>query len=138
MGERPDGHDLLIIAREEFIKDLLPKLPNELRYQALMIANAMAIAVREFETGRKCDQRELLGLSQLLIGTKTDIEIEKIVAQTTARSAQPYRRTLATAIRAGDFDPGTLGHQTMLQHLKTTARDKLAISNPKLLSTAVK
>lgn len=138
MGERADGRDLLIIAREELIKGLLPKLPDELRYQALMIANAMAIAAREFETGRKCDQRELLGLSQLLISMKTDITNDLITHQSAPRSAQPYRRTLSIAIRSGEYDPGKSGHQVMLKHLKTTARDKLAISNPKLLANAEK
>ncbi len=138
MSERPDGRDLLIVAREELVNSLLPQLPNELRYQALMIANAMAIATREFETGRESDQRELLGLSQLLFDAKSNVQHEQSNDQTAARTLQSHRKVLGNAIRSGDFDPGTTRHQAMLQHLKITARDKLAISNPKLLSSTAK
>jgi predicted dehydrogenase len=49
MLERPDGPDLLETAREVLLRDLLPHLPEPERYQARMVANAMAIARREAE-----------------------------------------------------------------------------------------
>lgn len=139
MSERPDARDLLIVAREELVKSLLPKLPDELRYQALMIANAMAIAAREFENGLEHDQRELDSLFQLLSNTEPATNVsanEKspaVAGSEMARMLQTFRKQLGNKIRAGDFDASAPAHRAMLNHLKTTARDKLAISNPKLL-----
>ena len=48
---QPDAHELLDIARSTLLEQLLPALPGELRYPALMIANAMAIAARESRLG---------------------------------------------------------------------------------------
>lgn len=45
--ERPDGADLLATAREVVLQDLLPALPPEKAFAARMVANAIAIALRE-------------------------------------------------------------------------------------------
>ncbi len=45
------AHELLEIARQTLLEQVLPVLPGELRYPALMIANAMAIAARESRLG---------------------------------------------------------------------------------------
>jgi hypothetical protein len=47
MLERPDGADLLASAREVVLKELLPALPPEKAFAARMVANAIAIALRE-------------------------------------------------------------------------------------------
>ena len=44
MLERPDGGDLLATARDVLLKELLPHLPEAQRFDARMVANAMAIA----------------------------------------------------------------------------------------------
>ena len=50
IDDRPDGAELLAVARATLLEDLLPELPQSRRYQALMIANAMAMARRELES----------------------------------------------------------------------------------------
>ena len=47
MTDRPNGAELLKIAREALTRDLVSELPEGKRYLALMVANAMAIAARE-------------------------------------------------------------------------------------------
>ena len=47
MQNRPDGVELLDIARRTLLDSLLPALPKDKHYDALMIANAMAMASRE-------------------------------------------------------------------------------------------
>ena len=47
----PTGPELLAIARETLLKDVLPGASGETRYTLLMIANAMAIAAREADAG---------------------------------------------------------------------------------------
>ncbi len=47
MKVQPDGAELLRVARETLLRELLPRMPEESRYAARMVANAMAIAARE-------------------------------------------------------------------------------------------
>ena len=47
MADQPDGAALLKAARALLLETLLPALPEERRYEALMVASAMAIAARE-------------------------------------------------------------------------------------------
>ena len=51
MNNLPQGADLLKIARDTLVKEVLPNASADVRYALLMIANAMAIAAREAETG---------------------------------------------------------------------------------------
>ncbi|WP_164010962.1 DUF6285 domain-containing protein [Pyxidicoccus trucidator] len=66
MRERPDGADLLAIAREVLRKELLPLLPEDKAYGALMIANAMGIAERQLRNGTEPQEAERQALSTLL------------------------------------------------------------------------
>jgi hypothetical protein len=45
--EAPDGAALLEIARRTLLDDIVPVLEGDARFKALMIANAIAIALRE-------------------------------------------------------------------------------------------
>lgn len=122
MSDKPTGQDLLLTAREELMKRLLPALPADLRYQALMVANAMAIAARELENGPASDVSELAGLQKILEGTAA------------AQDAPAGNAKLCEQIRAGAFDAVTPGRKLLMRHLAATTRDKLAISNPKALA----
>ena len=63
MREQPDGRALLAIARTVLREQLLPLLPKDQHYSALMIANAMSIAERQLQY---CDapQQALVALLQ--------------------------------------------------------------------------
>jgi hypothetical protein len=47
MLEKPDADDLLATAREVVLAELLPALPPDRAFAARMVANAIAIALRE-------------------------------------------------------------------------------------------
>lgn len=47
MHDLPHAEDLLAIARDTLLNELLPHLPPAQKYSALMVANAIAIASRE-------------------------------------------------------------------------------------------
>lgn len=132
MSDKPDAQDLLQVAREELMQRVLPALPASARYEVLMIANAMAIAAREIDIGRAHDMREQQSLRQLLS------EDAATPDAALPRQLEDCRRQLCAAIRKGRFDPGHSSHREMLKHLRTTARDKIMISNPKLLSKVAK
>src|SRR5712692_5824845 len=130
MSEHPDARDLLVTARETLLQKLLPSLPQELRYEALMVANSMAVAAREAELEEDTVRAELTGLAQLLplvsVPDPTDFDA---VATTVAEA----NRRLSQNIRAGAYDRDTAKIAALLGHLREITRRKLAISNPKAL-----
>ncbi|MGB5956365.1 4-hydroxypentanoyl-CoA kinase subunit LvaB [Pseudomonas sp.] len=115
---QPNAHELLDIARATLLEQLLPALPGELRYPALMIANAMAIAARESRLGAQAEDQEQARLAALV---------------DEAPSTLPdMRRQLARAIRQGRHDaPQT--RRTLIETLRQVTVARLAISNPKAL-----
>jgi hypothetical protein len=128
MNDQPDATELLAIARATLLDKLLPRLPEELRYDALMIANAMAIASREYAAGDAPAQAELARLRTLLGEHDSSLPDAALHAALTE-----YNRRLATAIRGGQFDD--LKRAALLDHLDKTAADKLAVANPKALKS---
>ena len=129
MKDISDAADLMATAREALLAELLPALPGERRYTALMIANVMAIAAREHRLGFDATRNEISRLRNLLAA----------IGKAAAPSSDPLAGDLATlrssvrdAIRAGAFDaaPHARALVTALLH---TAADWVAISNPKVL-----
>jgi Domain of unknown function (DUF6285) len=51
--DRPNGADLLAVARRSLLDDVAPALKGQPRYLALMVANAMGIALRELEEAER-------------------------------------------------------------------------------------
>jgi hypothetical protein len=126
MNDRPDATELLEIARRTLLDQILPRLPEDLRYSALMIANAIAIASREHAAGDDDAQAELARLRVFFS------ERPKPLAGAALHVALAgYNRRLATEIRAGRFDAKE--RTALLGHLEKTTVDKLAVSNPKAL-----
>ncbi|MAL91234.1 hypothetical protein FIU84_05715 [Stutzerimonas frequens] len=118
MSRQPDARELLEVARQTLLQELLPALPSELRYTTLMVANAMAIAARECQACAQAEAQERECL-QLLLGEHLP-------------SANAARRALGEAIRTGRYDaPETQG--ALLDALRQTTVAQLAISNPKAL-----
>ncbi len=126
MNDRPDARDLLEIARHAFTAEILPAVPEPLRYTALMIANAMAIAQRELAAGDaplREEYRRLAGLLPQNPAAPGGGALRDAV--------ESYNRRLANEIRAGRFDGEK--RAAVLEHLRRTTEEKLAVSNPKAL-----
>jgi len=96
MRDRPLGAELLDIARTTLREKLLKSLPAELHYEALMIANAMAIAGRQLEFGEKPEQEELATLNKLLNETQQSDDLRAELLR--------LNRAFSQKIRAGGFD----------------------------------
>ncbi len=114
MRERPDGAELLAIAREVLRKELMPLLPKEKAYQALMIANAMSIAERQLQNGSVAEQEEQQRLEGLL-GQSADLAT--------------LNRLFATGIREGRFDHDANARRILLDATTQRVRE----SAPKAL-----
>lgn len=121
MRERPLGSELLEIARSVLREKLLKNLPTELHYDALMIANAMAIAARQLEFGEKPEQEEMASLLALLNETKQADNLRAELLR--------LNRLLVNKVRSGEFDNGAAAKA----HLWAAAVQKCKESAPKAL-----
>jgi hypothetical protein len=115
MHELPSGPDLLAIAREVLLAELLPHLPEDKVLAARMVANAMGIAAREAAQDPGWIADALARVSAL-----------------SGDTADPMR-AFAAAIRAGAFDPGTPRHTEAAALLRDITRARCAVSAPRAL-----
>ncbi len=126
MNNAPDGVELLRVAQKVLREQLLPGVSKEQRYQALMVANAMAIAARELEAGESDLREELRMLTELygdtVVGESGNSIKEKVAA---------LNKRLARDIRAGVMDGACA--QGVRALLKAQVTSRLRISNPKYL-----
>ncbi len=109
MKVEPGGAELLRLARERLLQELLPLLPEHERYAARMVANAMAIAARELEGEAK---------------------------KPSARALREGAR-LAADIRAGLHD-APAARARLHEALRVATRERLTTSNPRILPVPLK
>jgi hypothetical protein len=64
MHDLPTAPDLLALARDVLLNDLLPRLPPEARLDARLVASSMAIAEREAMAGDEAAQEIFRGLER--------------------------------------------------------------------------
>lgn len=120
MRNRPTGEELLATARRVLLDDLLPALPADRSYEALMIANAMAIASRELIRCSGNDRLDDDAIAQFYRDADLD------------QAAGASEHALARLIRSRAI--GARHETRLFELLLTLTRDKLALSNPKYLS----
>jgi hypothetical protein len=126
MPERPRPEELLRTARQTLLEDLLPVLPQAMKYPALMIANVMAISAREFDAGELVLAKQLQRLEALYPEAEPPIA----GATPTERLALVETR-LAADIRCGRFADRAAG--PLRDALLALTRARLGLSNPKYL-----
>lgn len=127
MNDDPRVDDLLGTARETLLRELLPQLPAEAKYPALMVANAMGIAARECADGTREDA--VRALFETLYGEDFDADaVQDEPASMTAASAR-----LVRDIRSGDLDDKA---DIVLPALRRAVLARLRVSSPKYLDRA--
>jgi hypothetical protein len=109
--ELPDTQNLLETALASLRAELLPNLPDHARYTGLMVANALAIVLRDL---RAAEARS------------------HITATLTGLIGRDDAPALCAAIDAGTFDAAAQD-APLRQALLTITRARLSISNPKAL-----
>jgi len=112
----PDARNLLATALDAFRTELLPVIPAEKRYAALMIANALAMSERE--------------LSAPIEGHALAAAMLYADPQMTAEECE---RRLAADIEAGHFDEPGARRAAGFRAIKAINTARLGITNPKLL-----
>lgn len=127
MYDRPTAQELLEAARQHIESALLPLAKSQshkLYFQTLVALNVMKIveretALRSAHLHAEWSRLNLLGDPQPL--PESDEALEQAL--------QTRNQALCAAIRAGDHDTDT----ALFEHLKATAREQLAVANPKFL-----
>ena len=117
--DQPDATDLLAIARTMLREEVAPGLSGDARFKVLMVANAMAMAIRESEHGAALDAEALADLRSMYDEPEGTAEV--------------LSHRLAQDIRAGHFDadaPAANLHRLLL----ADSRRRLAIGNPRYLA----
>lgn len=120
MRDRPNSAELLAIARSRLLDELLPALPAENRYGALMVAAAMAIATRELENGDAAELDEQNMLRELLGDDDGNLG--------------DLNRGFAAGLRAGKFESSGPDREIALRLLRHVTLSKLGETNPKYLA----
>lgn len=105
MRDRPQGHELLAIAAKTFREQLLPVLPEDKKYQALMILNAMSIAERQQEMGEGPLNDECDLLEVVLDTTPKADELHERAAE--------LNREFARRVRDGAYDNDDTGRHVL-------------------------
>ena len=118
INDDPGARDLVAIALRSFREAILPVVPAEQRFTALMIANALGVAERELAAGTIAEPALAAAVGGLL---GEDGDLPDLLPR------------LCAAIDAGRFD--TPDQQAALRTvLKDITRARLALSNPKRLA----
>ena len=109
--------DLLSIARSVLRNDVLKVIPDHKKYEALMVANAMAISAREAVLGSLSEP------SSALLDSLPDVS---------GQSNEKVKRTIEQ-LRLGAFTPDNPKAKVLHQALLEEAERKVKISNPQYL-----
>ena len=89
-ADRPQCAELLAVARRTLLDELVPALPEDKRYQALMVANALAIAGRALEQPDREDPAALEVLAAAIRAGRHDgdaVVHARLLAWAMARTA---------------------------------------------------
>lgn len=119
MINQPETGDLLAEARKVLLESLAPDLTGKCKYEALMVANAMGIAIRELEQRQQGEPE------------KTDQALRTYLESHSLYDANgEAESTLASAIRERRLDGADPALRSVLRTL-TSAR--LRVNNPGFL-----
>jgi hypothetical protein len=127
MRDQPTGDLLLETARDLLREEILPTLSGKQRHGALMIANAMSIAMRQLKSGDEAEREELAALRKML-----SLRDNAAAGTSLPQALADANRQLCRLIREGRADAGET-HDAVRALLVRTTRHRVAISSPKYL-----
>ena len=120
VSDLPDGPELLALARNVLLHDLMPLLPPDAHLDARLVANSMAIAQREALAGEEPEQGILHDLGKLYGD---------------ASSGRPgLLARLAHDLRVGAFESAGQRERDVRRILWRLTIAKLRSANPRFLN----
>ncbi len=127
MQDRPSFDELLEAIQGFLRDDVMPNTQGRLSFHARVAGNAIDWIRRELDHEEEHLAREWDGLNGLLGLEPKPATLRELRDATTRRNT-----VLAERIRNGEADAAAF-HANLLAHLRTVTRDKLVVSNPRLL-----
>ena len=122
MRQPPGAAELLKVASEVMRRVLLPTVPEERRYEALMVLRAMAIAEREIERGDDTDRESREEFEMVLPRSMRGGSLEVLAMH------------LAARIREGYYDDLEEEREAVRLTILDSIRRRLAETNPRYLA----
>lgn len=126
MQDRPSFDELLEAIQGFLRDDVMPNTQGRLSFHARVAGNAIDWIRRELQYEEEHLLREWEGLDGLL-GPEPPPSLRELRDATTRRNT-----VLAERIRSGEGDTPEF-QSSLFAHLRTVTRDKLVVSNPRLL-----
>ncbi len=135
INDDPDARGLIAIALRAFRDTILPLVPADQRFTALMIANALGLAERELATGDTAEPALASAIAGLIDRSIDGGLIDQQSLDGRKEGLAERLPALCAAIEAGRFDgpDDTVALRAVLMDL---TRARLAVSNPKRLAEA--
>ena len=124
MRLRPDIVSILELARDIIREDFTAESDFEdRRYETFMMANALAIAARQVDTGASPERDELHHIRSILDDASPN------------KTLSDLNLALSKQLRSGNFDPGKPLHEDVRTLLTNSARQAVSEYNPKYLGS---
>ena len=127
MQDRPSFDELLEAIQGFLREDVMPNTQGRLSFHARVAGNAIDWIRRELQHEEEHLRREWEGLDGLLGAEPRPATVREMREATTRRNT-----VLAERIRNGEGDTPEF-QSSLFAHLRTVTRDKLVVSNPRLL-----
>ncbi len=129
MHDRPNIHELLDVVQAFLDEEIVPATSGRKQFLARVAANCVRMVDRELTVERKHFERAWLGLNDLF-------GVEPSPSDRVDRSLGVTGRLdlLCERIQEGDLDEDSEHYNRILAFARARVRDKLEVSNPKLLA----
>ncbi len=133
MQDRPTVHELLSAVQRFLDEEIVPATEGRRQFLARVSANVLRTLDRELESEERHAAAEWTSLDALLVA-------EPAPATAVERRTGLLRRNeeLCERIRSGALDSGDGLDARLLEHVRRTVRDKLAVTNPAWLEADAK
>ncbi len=128
MHDRPTASELLGAVQAFLEEEIVPATTGRRQFLARVAANCVGMVDREFAAEQEHVERAWTGLDALCGAVAEPQDRRRRAAAVTERLTE-----LCERIRAGDFDEGSKGYESLLAFARGRVRDKLELSNPRLL-----
>jgi len=125
MQDRPTVDELLAAIEHFLDAEIVPNVPGSRGFHARVAANAIRIVRRELDLQEEHLRDEWQRLDSILGSAELPAERKTLLAELRSRN-----EALCALIRDGKDDDLAL----ITEHVRETVRDKLAVSDPDLLS----
>lgn len=129
MQDRPTYEELLDAVRGFLERDVVPSLEGTRKFHARVAVNVLSIVRRELAAQEEQLAAEWQRLDAILASEPMPGNPGAVKRRLLERS-----RELCSRIQAGEADTGSF-RQAVIEHVRETVREKLAVANPKLLAS---